>query len=71
MINICEICHKPIYSLDSFATNDSGMFCHSDCLKGLTYNFTMGKIHYPRKTTGKITGFDKALYILTTMKGDK
>lgn len=71
MIRICEICGKPIYSWDAYVANESGMACHSDCFKGLTYNFTMGNINLPRKSTGKITGFDKAFYILMTAKGDK
>lgn len=70
MISICCICHKPVYSFDRKVSNDDGMVAHSDCFKGLTYNFTMGKIRYPRKNTGKITRFDKAFYILTTMKGE-
>ena len=70
MINICCICHKPAYSFDRKVFNDDGMVAHSDCFKALTYNFTMGKIRYSRKNTGKITRFDKAFYILMTMKGE-
>lgn len=70
MINICCVCHKPVYSFDRKVSNDDGMVAHSDCFKALTYNFTMGKIPYPRKNENKMTSFDTAFYILLTMKGE-
>ena len=53
MIKLCCICHKPIYSFDRKVSNDDGMFAHSDCFKALSYNFTMGRISYPRKKKRK------------------